>query len=145
MPSFPFTTSTFRLAHKFDLAFSSLLSPSNDYSTGYHASPTDKVRIRSLVEESRLTIINVASKSGHRAQVYEDLSDDEAGTITEAETTISVTDDLMDESSVSENLGKVYEKTIGILGGDLASFPPLSLEQEPPAAQLTEDIEVIDL
>jgi len=93
-----------------------------------------------------MTIIKVASQSGHQARVEEEFSDDDDDdTATETEGTAAANNDFMDEDSISMNLGKVYEKTIGILGGDLASFPPPESGQQPPAPLLSEDVEIIDL
>lgn len=143
MHSFPFVTTSFALARKFDLAFSRLLSASADNPAMAHViTPTEKVRIRSLAQETRYESIEVAVKSGHSMRQEDQESDEDE---TEAETDATDNEEGRSDQSVALSLGKVYEKTLEILGGDLSSLPPPESDQDPKTPQYSEDIEVIDL
>lgn len=127
LPSFPFSPrATFRLLHKLDLAFCSLLrgadAETGDILPGFEGgrgrlSTTEKVRMRGLVERSRVTVVEVAAKG-------ESLTDDGNTMQTEDDlTTDSDEDKILDELRVEGNHGRwemeiarVYEKTIVELG-----------------------------
>lgn len=144
MHSFRFVTTSFPIARKFDMAFSGLLSASPDGSTVSHViNTTEKVRIRSLAQETRFEMVDVASKSGYSVR-QDDLEDDEDETETDA-TDASDNEERAGNQSIGLSLGKVYEKTLEILGGDLSSFPPPESPEEPPIPQSTDDVEIIDL
>lgn len=143
LPAFPFIVSTLRLTRKFDLAFSSLLSHSSSQSN--RINPTDKVRIRSLVEESKLNIINVASRGGHKVLEREESEDEEDETTTDLESSTDDASHFTSPNAVAAELGKVYERTIQILGGDISSLPRFASKPEPPALQLGDEVEVIEL
>lgn len=118
MPAFPFTASIFPILSKIDQAFVSLLSipvPTPGTSSALHPpSKTDKVRIKSLTEDIRVTAVNTATKSGIAADL-DDSSDDEFdgqlpsfnGQQNEAETTIEA------------GFGRIFKGTIEILGDSL--------------------------
>lgn len=144
MHSFPFVTISFPLARKFDLAFSTLLSAlANDPAVSHVINTTEKVRIRSLAQETRFEMVDVASKSGYSVR-QDDLEDDEDET--EADTTDATdNEERPGDPPIGLSLGKVYEKTLEILGGDLSSFPPPESPREPPIPQSTDDVEIIDL
>lgn len=77
MPAFPFTTKIFRTIRRFDAAFSALLNnANNEIGSRSTVSMTEKVRMRSLVEETRVNAVNTASASGRETRV-DDLSDDD--------------------------------------------------------------------
>lgn len=138
MHSFAFVTTSFQLAAKLDTAFSSLLS---------HAAGIDmttKVRIRSLAEETRVEMINVASKSGFPAPEDAPSSDEEDETDID-DAMLDNNNDSTSPRSMSLNLAKVYEKTMEILGADLASLPPPDHAQKVPRPPVSEDVEILDL
>ena len=127
LPSFPFSPrASFRLLHKLDGAFFSMLQGTN-FETGEalpgfeggrsKPSTTERVRIRGVVEKTRVTMVEVAGKGG---------STIDAGSIapTDAESTTDFDEaDSMEITQREENDGRwemevarVYEKTIEELG-----------------------------
>lgn len=109
MPAFEFTgeVGMFRLVKKLDEGFSCLLR--GQLGNGYHVTITDRVRIKSLVEETRVIAIDTATESGRRELVdYDDDSEDDE----EAEE-----DNFPDQVSVS--LSKIYRRTVELLGDSL--------------------------
>lgn len=134
LPSFSFSPRpTFQLLHKLDLAFSSLLQ-GMDVETGAalsgfeggrgKVSTTQKVRMRGLVERTRLVVVEAAGGEGSVTDVInteepeEQTSDD------------LITDDITDSvfGPISEvhgrwemQVARVYEKTIIELGASLDS------------------------
>lgn len=129
LTSFPFAPRpTFQVFRKLDLAFASLLRGS-DIETGEplpgsetgksRLSTTEKVRMRGIVERSRVAVVEVAGKDGslvHEgtvAKVQTDTEDDFNMTTDDG------TDGLEDESSHRRwemDIARVYEKTIVELG-----------------------------
>lgn len=114
MAAFPFSISIFRLVKRLDEAFTHLLKPSQAQSehTGaivYQVSTTDKVRIKSLAEETRVIAVEVSSESGNPSELEDSESDDDEDNY-EAEE---------DASRVSMSLSKIYKQTIEILGDSL--------------------------
>ena len=83
-------------------------------------SRTDKVRMKSLVEETRITAVNVASGSGYTTSVQDLSLEDDSDT--ETETDVDMTDaDECDPNSdnVIASLGRIYKQTLEILGDSL--------------------------
>lgn len=132
LPSFSFAPRpTFHLLHKLDLAFSSLLQgmsiETGDLLPGFQGargklSTTEKVRMKGLVERTRITVVEVAGNGGsvteneRMAQSHDDTEDD----------LMTDNDDMMDDLEVNGNHGRwemeiarVYEKTIVELGVSL--------------------------
>ena len=123
--------STFQLLHKLDVAFCSLLNCANTgtgvmlpgYGRG-KLSTTEKVRMRGLVERTRLAVVEVAGKGGSVDGIDSVV---QSAVDTEDEiTTNEVTDDDMEEMQVNGHHGRwemeiarVYEKTIVELGVSL--------------------------
>ncbi|KAI4124204.1 MAG: hypothetical protein LQ341_007096 [Variospora aurantia] len=129
LQSFPFTPRpTFQFLRKMDLAFSSLLKGVNvetgEPLPGFQGrrgrlSTTEKVRIRGIVERTRVAVVDVAGKDGSLADVKKvPLS----ATDTEEDFDVTEEDDadiLEDESSHRRwemDIARVYEKTIMELG-----------------------------
>lgn len=134
MHSFPFATTSFQLVRKLDTAFTHLLTADDAQNK---VTPTDKVRIKSLAEETRVEMAQVASKEGHSVVSTDTFEDEE-----------DVDDDEDDPSSqsIGRRLGKVYESTLQILGAGLRSLP--TLQEQPsddPFDQIMDDTEVIEL
>lgn len=130
LQAFPFSTSFFALAGKIDEGFASLLQPPNNGNPGgvppYHVSTTDKVRIKSLVEETRVAAVNAASASGHVASI-EDLSeidtedDDDEDDVDDDATVENDEEEQADALAVPLKLSRVYKRTLEILGDSLVS------------------------
>ena len=138
LPSFPFAPrATFQLLHKLDLALSSLLQglnietgealPSIQSGRG-KLSTTEKVRMRGLVEKTRVTVVEVAGKVGSGTDV-------ESAAETEEDSATDIGGvDSMEVEQLEANHGRwemeiarVYEKTIMELGMalDLSGPKPL--------------------
>ncbi|KAL8960494.1 MAG: hypothetical protein Q9193_002813 [Seirophora villosa] len=129
LESFPFTPRpTFQFLRKMDLAFSSLLKGVNaetgESLPGFQGgrgrlSTTEKVRMRGIVERTRVAVVEVAGKDGSLADVK-----NVPLTETDTEEDFNVTEDddvdmLEDESSHRRwemDIARVYEKTIVELG-----------------------------
>ncbi|XPS79864.1 hypothetical protein M3J09_011835 [Ascochyta lentis] len=151
LPQFHSTTrstqATFRLLSKLDFAFSSLLA-GHDSSTGEalpgfeagrSVATTHKVRLKGIVDRTRLTVVRVMSGES----VVEDDEDmDEAmatgpeddqkrqtagdrGTVV-FEGFEDNEDEEGDEEWEERNIGSIYEKTIGELG-DVLGGPPIGI------------------
>jgi ribosomal protein L12E/L44/L45/RPP1/RPP2 len=117
MPAFPFTTKIFRTIRRFDAAFSALLNnANNEIGSRSTVSMTEKVRMRSLVEETRVNAVNTASASGRETRV-DDLSDDDDD---EMELDHEEEDeDEIDDDKTALALSKIYKSTLEILGDRL--------------------------
>lgn len=119
IPAFAFSTSIFPLLTKLDVAFVALLRTNPAISTrrsSYGPSTTDKVRIKSLIEETRVVAANRASSAGYTASVQDFSSEEDSD---------SEDDDYGDslqqtDASVSMALSKVYKGTLEILGDSLS-------------------------
>ena len=116
MPAFPFTPSIFGLVKKLDEAFVHLLKSSPAYLTNspYQVSTTDKVRIKSLAEETRVFAVEVASESGTSLELENSESDE--GEYTNA-------DQVIQEHEEDISLSKIYRRTIEILGDSIVATP----------------------
>jgi hypothetical protein len=120
MPAFPFSANILQVLSKIDQIFVTLLSGSQEdtaHSPGFKNVPsrTDKVRIKSLVEETRVAAVNCAINSGISADL-DDPSDDEDM----SEPSALNAPQNYSESSVSAGLGRIFKGTIEILGDSLA-------------------------
>jgi hypothetical protein len=123
MPAFPFSTSMFRLVKRLDEGFAYLLRSSQDQFASsnrsiYQVSTTDKVRIKSLAEETRVVAVEVASDNAVELDESESEEDAYATTAVDAQEHEQETD------HVSMSLSKIYRRTIEILGDSLVSVPP---------------------
>ncbi|KAL8992826.1 MAG: hypothetical protein Q9169_006812 [Polycauliona sp. 2 TL-2023] len=132
LPSFPFMPRpTFQLLHKLDLMFASLLKgvsaesgePLPGSETGRSKlSTTEKVRMRGIVERTRISVVEVAGKDGSLA----DVSIVAQSIMTDTEDDFNMTTDNDDDMDALEDEGshrrwemdiaRVYERTIMELG-----------------------------
>ena len=136
LPSFPFQPRpSFRLLHKLDLAFCSLLQGSNaetgEVLPGFEGgrgklSTTEKVRMRGLVERTRVVVVEVAAKGESVAGAGSVAQTDTEDGFTTHDDNDDDEDDAMDERQVEGNHGRwemevarVYERTIVELGMSL--------------------------
>ncbi len=134
LASFPFSPrSTFHLLHKLDMAFYSLLQGANaetgEILPGFEGgrgnlSTTEKVRMKGLVERTRVAAVEVAGKEGS-------VTDNGDASRSQTETEYDFTTDN-DEDNVMEGtqlggthgrwemeVARVYERTIVELGASL--------------------------
>ena len=134
LPSYPFSArSTFTVLSKLDIAFSSLLEGVNvetgENLPGFEGgrgklSTTEKVRLRGLVERTRVAIVEVAGKGGS-------VTGESRFSQTEAEyDTMTEGDDVMIDYDLDRGDGgwemevaRVYERTIVNLGQSLDMAP----------------------
>lgn len=158
IPLFPSSPrETFRIVEKLDAAFSGLLTghdahsgePLPGFEDGRRISTTDKVRIKGIVERTRLVVAG-AFKGAARAE-EDDTTDTEAGQTTEYESMSedngnyvkfegfetndeeedSGEDDEEEEEEGGQaweerHVGAVYQRTIGELG-DVLGGPPIGI------------------
>lgn len=128
MLSFEFAPqSTFRLLHKLDVAFSSLLHSQNvetdERLPGFDGgrgklTTTEKVRIRGLVERTRVVVVLAAGKTGTAdefSRVAETDEDEDEGLTTDNDTMDAVGGEA-DHGRWEMEIARVYEKTIVDLG-----------------------------
>lgn len=123
LQAFPFSTSVFPFLAKIDQAFATLLQPAqNENISRSHpqVSVTEKVRIKSLIEHTRVEAVNAAASSGHDARLQD---------ITDTETEDDYDEDeaqFDDEESLSIPLAisRIYKRTLEILGDALVSHVP---------------------
>ncbi|KAK5207583.1 hypothetical protein LTR41_006627 [Exophiala xenobiotica] len=138
MPAFPFSPSLFYITAKIDRGFNSLLQASengnNPATHAHRVSMTEKVRIKSLIEATRIMAVNVASSAGHSARIS-DLSELDTENEDEEDTDGTIEDHRDGTSGISTSLGlsKIYKRTLEILGDSL-------LDGIFPQVQDTEDL-----
>lgn len=165
LPLFPSNTpsaqATFRLVSKLDYAFSSLLA-GHDAATGdllpgfdggRSMTTTDKVRLKGIVDRTRLTVVRVMSRdsvAGDEQDIGGTLDTDtdmdmdttqeevgaEHGTVA-FEGFEGNTDDEEDDEWQERGIASVYEKTIGELG-DVLGGPPIGIITDDWGADATE-------
>jgi hypothetical protein len=155
LPLFPAsersTQATFSLLSKLDEAFSSLLTGHDTatgellpgFDNGRSISTTDKVRLKGIVDRTRITVVRVLSGENvaDDGSVAVDESDvgDAMDTDTDGEQpgrqdTVKFEgfdddDDDDEEESEERSIANVYEKTIGELG-DVLGGPPIGIITE---------------
>jgi hypothetical protein len=126
LPAFPFApVPTFRIAKRLDAAFAYLLQPPSASGNGLSArshvvSPTDKVRIKSLISATRVAAVDTADKSGYSPSVM-DTSDEED---TEKEDDEPAMGEEEENGGISHNLvtrglPKIFQQTLELLGDNL--------------------------
>jgi hypothetical protein len=143
LPSFPPSQkSTFRLLGKLDIAFASLLQGRHvetgellpGFETGRKVNGTEKVRMKSLVDQTRMTVMDVIGIAG---TAEEEDEDDKTETETETEDEFGFgTEDEMDvdrevgnELDVEEygeremGVARIYDRTVVELGDTLVGSP----------------------
>lgn len=127
--AFPFSPSLFSIVARIDEGFASLLQPSAlrdaEPLMHYTVSMTEKVRIKSLIEETRVAAVNAASSSGVLTSV-QDLSEVDSDD-QDSDTTVEP-DNGQDAQqsrtfSIPLSLSRVYKKTLEILGDSLIDNP----------------------
>ncbi|KAF1851390.1 uncharacterized protein K460DRAFT_253869, partial [Cucurbitaria berberidis CBS 394.84] len=139
---------TFSLLSKLDYAFSSLLT-GNEATTGESlpgfeggrsVSTTDKVRLKGIVDRTRLAVVRVmsgeseAGDEGDGGEPMDTDADEEVDAGGRNGTVIfpgfeNNIEDEEDEDWEERNVGRIYEKTIGELG-DVLGGPPIGIITE---------------
>ena len=136
---------TFRLLSKLDYAFSSLLTGSDTvtgealsgFESGRRVSTTDKVRLKGIVDRTRLTVVRVMSGESEVGDEGEgggpmDTDTEGEGEAGRASGTVIFEgfedneEDDDDDDWEERNVASVYEKTIGELG-DVLGGPPIGI------------------
>lgn len=132
----PSPKATFRLLDKLDLAFASLLQGRNidtgetlpGFSSGRGVSGTQKVRIKSIVDQTRIVVAEVLG-AAEELEDEDDLSDD----IIETGDEMDTDDDMNDINEAADATGylemgiaKVYDRVIVELGDTLGG-PPIGI------------------
>ncbi|KAH8431171.1 general transcription factor IIH subunit TFB6 family [Aspergillus melleus] len=139
LPDYPFTPKpTFRLLRKLDTVFASLLTgedadsgaPLSGFETRRNVvSMTEKVRIKSIAETCRVTVVEARETVDELAEDDDDSDDDELGM--EMEDVYGTRGDSNSNSNADVNVyadapgrwemetARVYEKTIQLLGDEL--------------------------
>lgn len=135
LPSFTFSPRpTFHLLQKLDLVFSSLLHGRNvetgDTLPGFEGgraklSTTEKVRLRGLVERTRVTVVEVAGNRGSvddasRATETQTDTEDDLST-TDNENAMEGVEDADGHGRWEMEIARVYERTVVDLGQSLDS------------------------
>lgn len=140
------TQATFRLVSKLDYAFCSLLTGRDNatgellpgFENGRTVTTTDKVRLKGIVDRTRLTVVRVMSGesvAGDEQDVGDamDTDNDEQQASSNRDGTVTFegfednTDDEEDDDEWEERgIATVYEKTIGELG-DVLGGPPIGI------------------
>lgn len=116
----PSSRATFRLLGKLDLAFASLLQgrhvetgePLPGFEKGRGVSPTEKVRLKSIVDQTRVCVVQVIGNSEMDENEDELDVDDE----------MDIDDEEFDGAH-EMGIAKVYDKTISELGDALVGSP----------------------
>ncbi|KAH7079937.1 hypothetical protein BKA63DRAFT_230992 [Paraphoma chrysanthemicola] len=150
LPFFPHSErsaqATFQLLSKLDEAFASLLighdtasgEPLPGFENGRSVSTTDKVRLKGIVDRTRLTVVRVMSGEsvvGEESDVGEAMDTDTEGKESRRQETVQFEgfdnndDDEEDGEDEERSIGSVYEKTIGELG-DVLGGPPIGIITE---------------
>lgn len=130
LPSYPFSARfTFSLLCKLDIAFSSLIEGVNvetgEYLPGFEGgrvkmSTTEKVRVRGLVERTRVAIVEVAGKGGSVTEISRSSQiEGEGNTMTEGDDIMIDYDLERGDGGWEMEVARVYERTIVDLGQSL--------------------------
>ena len=122
---------TFYILQKLDLAFSSLLQGRNvetgDTLPGFEGgrakvSTTEKVRIKGLVERTRVAVVEISGKGGNgddESGMGATETDSEDGFATDADTLMEDAEDDVGRGRWEMEIARVYERTIVELGSSL--------------------------
>lgn len=150
LPLFPTSNrskhATFRLLSKLDEAFSALLMGRDTatgetlpgFDSGRTISTTDKVRLKGIVDRTRLMVARVLSGQSlgdEESDVGERMDTDTEGESTGREDTVKFEgfvddeDDEEDKDWEEMKIGIVFEKTIGELG-EVLGGPPIGIITE---------------
>ncbi|KAF7506995.1 hypothetical protein GJ744_011019 [Endocarpon pusillum] len=124
LPSFPFNEGpTMHLVDKMDQAFAILLSQRKDSTVPFASdasnqlvSVTDRVRIRSVIESTRVIAVEASTKDRASADT-QDAS--EGFTESEYEELTSADSNVQSRNSLNMSISRMYERSLSILGDSL--------------------------
>ena len=114
----------FRLLDKLDFAFASLLQgrdidsrePLPGFEMGRGVTGTEKVRIKSIADNSRVAVVHVmAQENAHLNSELEETDDTESS----MDENDMIEDQSLEETDFAMSIARVYDKTIVELGGQL--------------------------
>ncbi|KAF2234322.1 hypothetical protein EV356DRAFT_501859 [Viridothelium virens] len=119
----PAPKTMFRLLDKLDVAFASLLQGRNidsgeplpGFETGKGVTGTEKVRIKSIADNSRVAVVHRMSKSHVEPESDVEGTDDAEASMEE----YPIDDDLLGENDFAMNVARVYDRTTVELGDQL--------------------------
>lgn len=145
IPAFPLAPRPlFRLLGKLDHAFASLIVGRDvatdetlpGFNTGRGVSGTEKVRIKSLVERTRLCVVEVVNKGefdedeDDREPSPEDADADGDLILDNDEPEDINVDDVEDDDDWHMQISRVYDKTMVELGDSMEGGPPIGIITE---------------
>ncbi|KAL1304331.1 hypothetical protein AAFC00_000732 [Neodothiora populina] len=144
IPAFPASPKPlFRLLGKLDHAFASLIQqrdidtgdPLPGFSMRRGVSGTEKVRIKSLVERTRVCVVDVMSKGEFEEDDYLSAADESAQSDLDGDLVLEGPDELdLEEELESEDwemyVARVYDKTLVELGDSMGG-PEIGIRTEP--------------
>lgn len=124
LPAFPFIEGpTIRLVDKLDQAFANLLSQRRDSMAsiaveGHHylVSVTDRVRIRSVIESTRIIAVKVSAERSAFAYVQDD---SESFTNTDYQNSTTADHNRHNRDLLDMSISTMYERSLSILGDSL--------------------------
>lgn len=131
LPEFPAAPkTTFRILDKLDLAFASLLQGRHfetgetlsGFSSGRKVSGTDKVRMKSIVDQTRVIVMDVIVNSGDAEEEQED--DDETVYMETGDEMDGVEQEYGEEYGEREmGVAKIYDRTVVEIGDTIGGTP----------------------
>lgn len=132
LPSFPAAPkATFRVLDKLDLAFASLLQGRHietgealsGFSSGRKISGTEKVRMKSIVDQTRVIVMDVIGRSGG-VEEEEDEEDDETVYMETGDEMEDVEQEYGEEYGEREmGVARIYDRTVVELGDTIGGSP----------------------
>lgn len=133
LQAFPFSRSVFPLLGKIDQGFATLLqSAHSPPTTTPQVTTTEKVRIRSLIEQTRVEAVNAASSGGYGARL-QDITDSETDDDDDENETELDDEDDEEAMSIPLAVSRIYKRTLEILGDSLVNnVPPQPQEDDTP-------------
>lgn len=132
IPGFPAAPRTmFRLIHKLDVVFASLLQgrdfdtgePLPGFEGGRSVTDTEKVRLKSLVERTRVVVAGVMSAGEMDEDEEESAVDDTTADETMDSDADQAEDMDVDANSWDMETAKVYDRTVVELGDTIGGTP----------------------
>jgi hypothetical protein len=123
----PSPRATFRLLGKLDLAFASLLQGRHietgeslpGFETGKGVNGTEKVRMKSIVDQTRVCVVEVIGN--YEGEIEEDVVEDETEDEVEADNDLG--EGIDDEDDYEMGIAKIYDRTISELGRTIGGTP----------------------
>jgi Subunit 11 of the general transcription factor TFIIH len=128
----PAPRATFRLLGKLDAAFASLLAGVNvetgealpGFEKGRVVSTTEKVRIKSLVDRTRIVVVRALREGGGSTDVGDDETEEVDDTDTGDDDDLELEgDDDLDVDREEMGIAKIYDRTVVELGDVLGGSP----------------------